>query len=165
MKKVLVLVQNGFEDTEMITTLNILKRSNIEYYLWSLEGLSEVSGKIGSYVETHLGLPQTLDEFNALFIPGGPAVDDLINYDEVIHLAKAFEEEGKVIGAICAAPSILVKAQVLEDRKFTAHPKVEDHKNLQRDKKVVVDRDIVTGQDFRSTPDFADAFVKAIESK
>lgn len=163
MKKVLVTVQTGFEDTEMITTLNVLSRNEIEFYLWSLEGKEEVTGKIGTYVSTHMMLPNTLDDFDALFIPGGPAVEDLINYDEVLHMVNTFNEEDKVIGAICAAPAILVKAGIMEDTKFTAHPKVEEHQNLQTTD-VFVDKKIVTGKNFRSTLEFADKFAETILS-
>lgn len=158
MKKVLIPVHTGYEETELITTINNLKRENIEYFLWSIEGLDIVQSSNEALVATDPTFPAT-QEFDAVFFPGGPAVKDLADYDEIIHIAKTYFEEGKFVAAICAAPEILLKAGILEGKKYTAFPghaesatKVEDN--------VVVDGKIITGKNFKVTQEFAEVLTK-----
>jgi 4-methyl-5(b-hydroxyethyl)-thiazole monophosphate biosynthesis len=61
------------------------------------------------------------DDFDALFLPGGPAVMELRKNGEVIALIRAFHAAGKPIAAICAAPLLLKDASVLTNQRITAH--------------------------------------------
>jgi 4-methyl-5(b-hydroxyethyl)-thiazole monophosphate biosynthesis len=61
------------------------------------------------------------DDFEALFLPGGPAVMEMRKNAEVIGLIRAFHAAGKPIAAICAAPLLLNDAGILAGERITAH--------------------------------------------
>lgn len=84
------------------------------------------TGKLGMAAEAELALadvePAGID---ALLFVGG-AGSAVYFDDEVAHgLARAVLDEGKVLGAICIAPSILARARLLEGRRATAYPSQE----------------------------------------
>ncbi|MCK5807279.1 MAG: DJ-1/PfpI family protein, partial [Mycoplasmataceae bacterium] len=92
MKKVLVLVQTNYEDTELITTLNALSRKKIAYDLYSPEKLDIVKGETGSMIETQKEFDGT--NYDALFVPGGTAAEVMTHNPEVIEIVKSFNKEG-----------------------------------------------------------------------
>lgn len=161
MKKVLIPVQTGFQETELITTLDVFGRNGIDYLLWSVEGLDLVKSSHEGMVMTELIFPVD-EEFDALFIPGGPSVKDLLDYDEILHIVKKFNEENKLIGAICSAPEVLLKTGVLEGKKYTSYEGCAESGN-KIDNSVVVDGNIVTGKNYKSTIEFAETFVKELK--
>ena len=161
MKKVLIPVHSGFEETELITTINVLNREGIEYLLWSIEGIDMVHSQHEALVMTSPIFP-TNEEFDAIFFHGGKAVEDMVDYDEVIHLAKTFNDQGKIVSAICAAPEILLKAGILEGIKYTAFPGSAESPTKISDE-VVVDGLVITGRDYSVTQKFAERLAKEIK--
>ncbi len=157
MKKILVVVHSGYEETELISTLNIFKRNKVNYYLWSIEGLLSVNSSHEAIVKTKTFLPK-IENFDGIFIPGGPAIDKLIKYDKLIDLVKKFNKKNKIIAAICAGPLILYKAGLLNDKIYTAYPKIEILKK-KNNNEVEVDKNIITGKSFESTIEFAKEIV------
>ena len=67
------------------------------------------------------------DEFDMVVLPGGmPGTLNLKNHDGVRYVVKQYAKEGRYVGAICAAPTILKSLGVLEGRRATCYPGVED---------------------------------------
>lgn len=162
MKKIIIPVQTKYEDTELITTLNVLDRNEIKFYLWSPEGEVQVKGNRVAIVDTHEELPHDMETFDGIFFPGGPAVNDLVNYDEILHMAKKFNDDKKIVAAICAGPEVLEKAGILENVKYTAYPGHCEGSNKTNDS-VTVDGNIITGRDYESTIEFANKLVELIK--
>ena len=163
MKKVLIPVCTGYEETELITTINSFKRNDISYFLWSIEDLEEVKSSHEAFVYTNTSFP-TNQEFDAIFFPGGEAVNALLDYDEIIHLTKKFYEDKKIIGAICSAPKILKKAGILENKKYTCF-EGECLSSTKTDKDVEVDGLIITGKNYKSTLLFAETFIELLKNQ
>lgn len=63
-----------------------------------------------------------LDGFDAILFVGGPGVYDYFEDAHVLGLAKKFSKAGKIVSAICAAPSILANAGLLKGKKATSFP-------------------------------------------
>jgi 4-methyl-5(b-hydroxyethyl)-thiazole monophosphate biosynthesis len=121
MKRVLCLLENGFEEIEAIAPVDLLRRGGVEVVIAGVS-LMEVTGKCGVRVSADALLSEVSgDEFDALFLPGGPAVMELRKSAEVIALIRAFHATGKPIAAICAAPLLLKDAGVLAGERITAH--------------------------------------------
>ncbi len=121
MKRVLCILENGFEEIEAITPVDLLRRSGIEVVMAGVSAM-EVTGKCGIRVAADVLLESVSgDDFDALFLPGGPAVMELRKNAEVIGLIRAFHGGGKPIAAICAAPLLLKDAGVLTGERITAH--------------------------------------------
>jgi 4-methyl-5(b-hydroxyethyl)-thiazole monophosphate biosynthesis len=121
MKRVLCILENGFEEIEAIAPVDLLRRAGVEVVMAGVSAM-EVTGKCGIRVTADLLLESISgDDFDALFLPGGPAVLELRKNAEVIGLIRRSHGAGKLIAAICAAPLLLKDAGLLENANFTAH--------------------------------------------
>jgi protein deglycase len=121
MKRVLCLLEKGFEEIEAIAPVDLLRRAGVEVVMAGVSSM-EVTGKCGIRVTADVLFEDVSgDEFDALFLPGGPAVMELRKKPGVIALIRAFHASGKPIAAICAAPLLLKDAGVLAGERITAH--------------------------------------------
>ena len=121
MKRVLCLLENGFEEIEAIAPVDLLRRAGMAVVMAGVSG-KEVTGKCGVRMTADALLEEVSgDDFDALFLPGGPAVLELRKNPEVITLIRAFHAAGKPIAAICAAPLLLKDAGALAGGRITAH--------------------------------------------
>ena len=155
--KVLVFVATGFEDVELITTLDVFNRRNIKYDLYSPENLEIVKGKFEAHVKTKKIDNLDIIEYTALFLPGGPGHIILKENKKVIQTIKEFKNNDKLITAICAAPEILVYANVIDEKqKITAFPGFANISNNTRED-VVIESNLITARDYESTLSFANA--------
>lgn len=146
-KSCLVLVPPGFEEIEVVTPVDILRRANIKVTLAGV-GLDSLwaKGKQGMSLQLDALLPDVKGEsFDSLLLPGGPGVQTLVESEAVISLVRLFYAAQKPIGAICAAPLVLYKAGILEGKKYTAHFSVSHtltHMHL--GSPVIVDGNLIT---------------------
>ncbi len=120
-KKVLCVLENGFEEMEAITPIDLLRRAEIQVCLASASTM-ELTGKSNIHVKAEV-LLEDIDpsSFDILLLPGGPAVTKLRGNALVRSVIHHFHTEGKLIAAICAAPLLLLDAGILPAKKFTAH--------------------------------------------
>jgi protein deglycase len=121
MKRVLCILESGFEEIEAIAPVDLLRRAGVEVVMAGVSA-KEVAGKCGIRVSADELLSEISgDDFDALLLPGGPAVMELRNNAEIIGLIRAFHAAGKTIAAICAAPLLLKDAGILKGERITAH--------------------------------------------
>ena len=86
-----------------------------------------------------------LSSFDLFVLPGGPGVFELRKNPFVLKVIQKHFNHGKWIGAICAAPLLLLDAKVLNGTKYTAHASVVNElPNLLPEEDVVVDKNIIT---------------------
>ena len=158
-KLVLCLLADGFEETEVVTPVNLMRRAGIEVVMASLHG-GVVEGKGGIRIEPDAEFDEVEPEtFDVLYLPGGPAVMDLLQDGRAAKLAAEFHAAGKVVAAICAAPLILQQAGLLENRRFTAHFSVHGELPGVVDERVVEDGRILTSRGPGTAVDFGLALV------
>lgn len=131
--KVLTILTNGFEEIETVTPLDLLHRAGAQNTVASVAVGDETSlkGRSDLILKADLSLNTLLkkygseaaivDDFDALFIPGGPGTWTLLNDGNAPKLAAAFAAKNKPIAAICAAPLILKAAGLLENKHVSAH--------------------------------------------
>lgn len=145
-KRVLCLLEDGFEETEMVTPVNMMRRGGVDVVTASWDG-AERTGKAGMRMIPDASFG-SLDPngFDALFLPGGPAVMALRRDGRAAQLAADFHRTGRLVAAICAAPLILKDAGLLAGRKFTAHDSVHGELPGVCGDRVVVDGLVVTSR-------------------
>lgn len=154
MRAVIILAE-GFEEIEAFTVIDILRRAGVEVTLASLSSsVVESSRKVRTMADKRLAEING-DDYDALILPGGPGYKNLANSQAVLDLIKDFDKKKKVVAAICAAPSVLAKAGVLETRIAAIYPGMENQVPKPRDAKVVVDGNIVTAKSPGAAMDFA----------
>lgn len=149
--KVFIPLANGFEEIEAIATIDVLKRANIEAVTFGLTGTNITSAR-GLQIRTDkkiedLSIDQLEREFNAMVLVGGnPGYLNLGRSQKIIDCIRRFNGSGKLIGAICAAPSLLNTAGILHDKAATIFPGMEREIPRPKGTRLVVDDNIVTAQ-------------------
>ena len=164
MKKVAILAAPGFEEIELMAPLDILRRLNMDVVLAGVQ-----SDKVVSTHEVTVSTDTMLDKLHAdkldaLILPGGAGSWVLRDTPEVIHLVKKMHEAGKLVAAICAAPSVLAQLGLLEGRKATAHAGFQDQLAGAEvlDAEVVVDGNITTSYGLGGAIPFALELVRQL---
>jgi 4-methyl-5(b-hydroxyethyl)-thiazole monophosphate biosynthesis len=119
--RVLCILADGFEEIEAVTPIDLLRRAGVEVILAGLNSF-EITGRSGITLRVEHRLDEDLgSDFALLLLPGGPAVTALRADGRAAKLAAEFTAAHKWVAAICAAPTILQDAGLLEGLHFTAH--------------------------------------------
>jgi 4-methyl-5(b-hydroxyethyl)-thiazole monophosphate biosynthesis len=166
MKKVLLPLAPGFEEIEVIAVVDILRRAGIEV---TIAGTSDglIKGKNGVKVKPDELLADVPGfSFDMIVLAGGEkGVEHLKKDSRVIDLLKEYAEF-KLIGAICASPTVLKAAGITKGRKLTCYPsEIKEFPNEYVDKRVVVDGNLITSQGPGTAMEFAYAIVEALVDK
>ncbi len=166
--KVVVPLAEGFEEIEFSTIVDILRRAGIAV---TVAGLKEegINGAHGIRVT-----PDTLidkvsaDDFDAIVLPGGtPGYVNLGKSEKVLTLVRGMHEKNKYVTAICAAPSVLAKAGVIQGKRATIFPGMEGTltgAQHSKERVVVVGR-IITSQGPGTAIEFAIKLVEVLAGK
>lgn len=124
---VYTLLAEGFEEIEALTVVDILRRADISVKTVSVTGDKIVTGGHGISVQTDIGIDEA-DVSDMLFLPGGmPGVTNLENNTKAVALINDYIAQGKFVSAICAAPSILGKLNLLNGKKAVCYPGFEEY--------------------------------------
>lgn len=122
-----LMLADGFEETEAIAALDVIRRGGIEVKTAAVDSLT-VTGTHGVKTEADiLAKDMDLDNTDGIILPGGmPGTLNLKNSAEVIAALKHCYESGALIAAICAAPSVVGELGMLDNRKAVCFPGFED---------------------------------------
>ena len=124
---VYILLGTGFEETEAIVPLDLLRRAGIPVMTVGLNGKT-IYGGHGIGVEADITLEELdLTELEMIVLPGGlggvascrasqPAMDAL----------RFAWENGKYVAAICAGPTVLADLHITDGKNATCYPGCED---------------------------------------
>lgn len=101
-----------------------------------------------------------VEEYDAIFIPGGAWNPDNLRYDkDVIKFIQNFSQAGKLVAAICHAPVVLASANILKGKKLTGYWNIQtDLVNAGgqvTDEPVVVDGNLITSRHPIDVADFS----------
>lgn len=122
--KLLILLDNGFEEVEALTVADFIRRAEIEVELISCSGREVVLSSHGVKILTD-GYLENVENYDAVYLPGGvPGADNLRDNESVKYLLEDAKKENKLIAAICRAPIALESAGILP-QKYTCYPGVE----------------------------------------
>jgi 4-methyl-5(b-hydroxyethyl)-thiazole monophosphate biosynthesis len=159
-KRVLCLITDGFEEIETVTPIDLLRRAQVEVRIVSLDG-KIVTGRSGIKLLPDGQLDhQAAEDFDLLFLPGGPGVKALREDGRAAAIAKEFHGRALKIAAICAAPLILHDAGLLDGKRFTSHSSTWDELPDAEDERVVEDGRIITSRGAGTALDFGFALVE-----
>ena len=166
MKRMGIILSDGFEEMEAITTIDILRRAGIKIEILGLKN-STITGAHGIplLVDDVFDYYSALDFDSIIFAGGMKNAINLSEDENVLMLIKHYDENKKLIAGICASPAlVLSKAGVLENKNVTCYPSEELISNLKNsnyiDKCVVVCDNIITSQSPYTAMAFALAIVK-----
>ncbi|MBR2043583.1 MAG: DJ-1/PfpI family protein [Clostridia bacterium] len=123
---VYVFLADGFEEMEAIAPVDILRRLNIPVTTVGVTG-KEVKGSHAVTVTADVTVYEAdFSNLSALVLPGGmPGTTNLGNNQALCDLIVKSHNEGKLLAALCAAPSVFGRLGVLDNRDFTCYPGFE----------------------------------------
>jgi 4-methyl-5(b-hydroxyethyl)-thiazole monophosphate biosynthesis len=158
MPRVLAILPEGFEEIETVTPVDVLRRAGAEVTLAALHEGIHVIGRSGltMHADATLSAMPADRVFDLLFLPGGPGVKNLRADPRIAPLVRAQAEADRWIAAICAAPTVLHDAGLLDGRRYTAHFSVADElPAILADQRVVIDGRLITSRGAGTALDFA----------
>jgi protease I len=154
-KRIAILATDGFEQSELMVPKQKLEDAGAKVDIISLK-VGEIRGWSNKDWGESIAVDRTIDavsidEYDALVIPGGQINPDLLRADaDAVSLVRDFYKSGKPLAAICHAPWVLVEAGIAKGRKMTSyHSMATDVRNAGAnwvDKEVVVDQGLITSR-------------------
>ena len=167
--RAILFFANGTEEIEAVTSIDILRRANIEVITVGI-GTNMPRGAHGIRIETDtvsdkadINMP-----FDMIILPGGmPGTTNIENDAYAEKFIERAYKEGKYIAAICAAPSIIGKKGYLENKNAVCFPGFEKYlKNAKiSDESVVFDGKFITAENAYCANIFALKCVEALCGK
>ena len=160
MSKVAVMITDMFEDSEYSKPAEAFKKAGHQLTHIGLKSGETVKGKAHG---TPIKVDKTpkdvkVEDFDALFIPGGYSPDKLRVDEHVVEFVKDFVKSGKPVCLICHAAQLLITAQTLQGRKVTGWKSIiQDIKNAGAefiDSEVVEDGNLISSRGPADIPPF-----------
>lgn len=169
-KKIAILVENGFEQSELMKPRRALEQAGAKATV-----VSPVAGRVkgwhaadwGEDVPVDVPLAQASpDQFDALLLPGGVINPDKLRMNpQAVAFVYGFFDAGKPVAAICHGPWTLIDAGVVQGRRLTSWPSLKlDLQNAGAewvDEAVVVDQGLVSSRKPDDLPDFNRKMIEA----
>ena len=164
MKKVAILLKDGFEELEALSVLDVCRRAGIEGELIGMDS-EFVASSHNLIVKAYRLYDDEIKDFDAVVIPGGmPGAKNLQKDHRVLELVKMMFEANKIVAAICAGPIVLQAAGALKNKTVTCYPGFEDELTDANYKEALVikDKNIITGKGPTAGFAFAYEIVEAL---
>lgn len=163
-----VFLAEGFEETEALATLDVMRRAGLEVKTVGVTGMIVTSSHKVKVVPDISVDEVSFDEIEGVVLPGGmPGTLNLEKSKKVIDCVKYCYENDKIVAAICAAPSILGHLKMLNGRKATCFPGFEDELDCKEytASHTAVDGNVITGKGAGCAIEFGHAIVSMALSK
>ncbi len=166
MKALLILAAEGYQEKEYGDTRKKLEEGGVEIFIGSSDA-KEARGKLGGVTKVENVLDEAhAQDYDAIVFIGGPGAVEYQENKEAHRIAKEAENQGKVLAAICIAPTILARAGVLHGKRATVWDDgagtqaklLEQEGAIYEPKDVVRDGNIITA----NGPSAANAFGETI---
>jgi 4-methyl-5(b-hydroxyethyl)-thiazole monophosphate biosynthesis len=166
----LVLLADGFEELEFVAPTDVLRRGGVNLTTASIRDLERVQGAHNIPMIADMRLQDNLLAFDMVVLPGGgKGTENLGASPMVLDLVRKQNKEGRFLGAICAAPTVLAKAGVLAGHKATSYPSVRNEVEAACDEyledRVVVSGNIITSRGAGTALEFGYALLAALEGQ
>lgn len=166
MSKICVFLAEGMEEIEALTVVDICRRAQIDVTTVSITDDLTVTSSHGIKVQADKLFSEiNFDEVDMIVLPGGmPGTLNLEACKPLMQKVEEFNENGKYIAAICAAPSIFGHMGILEGRNACCYPSFEEHLTGASVSKnpVEVSGHIITSRGMGTAIDFALSIVACV---
>lgn len=169
MTKIAVQLAEGFEEIEAVSIIDVLRRAEFEVIATSIGNNIEVNGAHNiKVIADQLFNEVDFSAIDMIVLPGG--IPGAINLKDHTGLQKQildFHKNGKLLGAICAAPLVFGNLGILKSRKATCYPGFEEQllgANIS-EKGVEIDGNIITGKGAGVAIEFALKIVEFFKGK
>ena len=166
---VYMLLGTGFEETEAIAPLDLLRRAGVEVKTVGINGkIVYGSHKIG--VEADLELSELdVSDLDMIILPGGlGGVASIRASKEAMEAVRYAYENGKYTAAICAGPTVLADLGITDGKNATCYPGCEDGMGsaiMAENKAAVIDGTLITGTSAGCAVPFGLALIEVLKGR
>ena len=164
MAQACIFLATGYEEVEMLTVVDMLRRAKISIDMVSITDQKEVTSSHNVTITADKILSEVnFDEAEMLILPGGiPGTPNLRACDLLCEKLKEFAANGKKVAAVCAAPTVLGELGILAGKKATCYPSFADKLATGDYVKlpVVTDGNVITSRGMGTAIEFALAIVE-----
>ena len=165
---VYILLGTGFEETEAIAPLDLLRRAGIPVMTVGLNGKTVYGGhNIGVEADICVG-QMDLTDLDMIVLPGGlGGVASIRNCPEALDAVRFAWNNGKYVAAICAGPTVLADLGITNSLHATCYPGCEDAMGnaIMVDAPCVMDGKLITGTSAGCAIPFGLMLIEAIKGK
>lgn len=164
-----VFLADGFEETEAIAPIDILRRAGIHVCTVGVGG-DVIRGSHNIYVTADINIDrfEINEGIEGVILPGGmPGTKNLLAEERVLNAVRYCAENGLYTCAICAAPMILGKLGILSGKKATCFPGFEGDLEGAKvtGKHVTTDGKAITAKGAGCATEFGFAIVAAVKGE
>ena len=164
---VYMFLGTGFEETEAIAPLDLLRRAGIEVRTVGLNG-PIISGGHGIAVVTDIIVEQLdISDAEMVILPGGlGGVASIRGCKPAMDAIRTVWEAGKFTAAICAGPTVLADLGITESKQATCYPGCEEQMgsaNMHGDVPCIRDGKLITGASAGCAIPFALMLIEALK--
>lgn len=156
----------GFEETEAIAPLDLLRRAGLKVLTVGLNGKT-VYGGHGIGVEADIEIDQLdLTDLEMVILPGGlGGVASIRGCEKAMEAIRFAYENGKYTAAICAGPTILAELGITDGKKATCYPGCEEQMGtaIMVEAAAVTDGKVITGTSAGCAVPFGLALIAALK--
>ncbi|MDI6825706.1 MAG: DJ-1/PfpI family protein [Candidatus Aenigmarchaeota archaeon] len=118
-KVLMIIAPKNFRDEELFNTKEELESSGNDVTIAST-ATNTATGMLGGTVTPEMTIDEVnVDDYDAIVFVGGSGSSIYFNNSKAHEIAKNAHRKGKVIGAICIAPSTLANAGILKGKRAT----------------------------------------------
>ena len=165
---VYMLLGTGFEETEAIAPLDLLRRAGVSVATVGLNG-KIIKGSHGIGVEADLEIGEMdLTELDMIILPGGlGGVASIKACAEAMGAIRFAWENGKYVAAICAGPTILASLGITDGKNATCYPGCEEQMGSANmvDAAAVIDGKVITGTSAGCAVPFGLALISVLKGQ
>ena len=166
--KAVIFLANGCEEIEALTVADILRRAKSDVALVSINETTDVVSSHNVHIVADaVFADMDFSETEMLILPGGmPGSNNLQGYKPLEEKILEFNEKGKMLAAICAAPKVFGQLGLLEGKNACCHPGFEEEllgANVVMDHPAVRDGNIITGRSMGCAIPFGLLILRSLE--
>ena len=126
-KVLMIIAPRNFRDEELFHTKEELERLGNSITIASKSKETAI-GMLGGTVTPDLTLDEVnVDDYDAVVFVGGTGSSIYFNDSRAHEIARSANEKGKIVAAICIAPSTLANAGILSGKRVTSYPSEENN--------------------------------------
>lgn len=164
---VYMLLGTGFEETEAIAPLDLLRRAGVQVCTVGLNG-KVITGSHKINIEADIEISEMdLTDLDMIILPGGlGGVASIRACQKALDAIQFAWESGKYVAAICAGPTVLADLGITEGRAATCYPGCEDgmgHAKMIHNAPCVTDGTLITGTSAGCAIPFGLALIEALK--
>lgn len=170
MAQACIFLAPGYEEVEMLTVVDMLRRAGVEIDMVSITEQKEVTSSHNVTITADKLFGEVdFSSVQMLILPGGiPGTPNLRACDPLCEQLRTFAgDENKWLAAVCAAPTVLGELGILDGHQATCYPDFADEIICGQyiKKPVVGDGQIITSRGMGTCIDFAGEIIAALKDQ